>query len=93
VLVARNTTELEAAAKEIKAINSDIQVLTESLDIRDKEAVKKLFAKVKAEVGTADVLINNAGVGNDPTSIRDMDSDDFWNTIVCQLLLQTRSHN
>jgi NADP-dependent 3-hydroxy acid dehydrogenase YdfG len=96
VLIARNIIELEAAAKEIKAINPEIKVLTESADIRDKESVQRLFAKVKNEVGTADVLINNAGTGSASTPIRDIGPDDFWNAVVClrlspnHLLLLTR---
>lgn len=86
MLVARNATELEAAAQEIKAINPDIKVLTEAMDVCDKEAVKKLSARVKAEVGAADVLINNAGTGSSSTPIGDIDPDDFWNAVVSPAL-------
>lgn len=35
------------------------------LDIRDKEAVKELFLRIKRESGKVDILVNNAGVMHD----------------------------
>jgi NADP-dependent 3-hydroxy acid dehydrogenase YdfG len=78
VLVARNDSEVKAAGQEIKKINPNIQVLTQALDIRNKESVETLFAKIKSDFGTVDVLVNNAGSGKSALAIRDVDPEDFW---------------
>lgn len=78
VLVARNATELEATAQEVKEVIPNIQVLTQALDIRDDDAVKRLFYRIMSELGTVDVLINNAGSGKSALPVRDVDPKDFW---------------
>ena len=82
VLVARKASELETAASELRKINPNLIVLTQGLDIRDEDGVRALFAEIKSELGTVDVLINNAGAGADPLPIRDIDAKDFWNDFV-----------
>jgi NAD(P)-dependent dehydrogenase (short-subunit alcohol dehydrogenase family) len=52
--------------------------LTQALDIRDESAVQALFARINAELGTVDVLINNAGSGTSTMPIKDIDTRDFW---------------
>jgi short-subunit dehydrogenase len=77
-LVARNKSEVKAAGEEIKTINPKVKVLTEALDISNKNSVIALFAKIKSEYGTVDVLVNNAGSGKSALPIKDVDPDDFW---------------
>lgn len=48
------------------------------MDIQDKDAVKALYARIEADFGTVDVLINNAGTGKSILPIKDIDPDDFW---------------
>jgi NADP-dependent 3-hydroxy acid dehydrogenase YdfG len=62
-----------------------VQVLTQALDIRNKESVEALFAKIKSEFGTVDVLINNAGSGKSALPIKDVDPEDFWYDFVSTL--------
>ena len=78
VLVARNKSEVEAAGEEIKSINPEVKVLTEALDVRNQGSVQALFAKIKSEYGTVDVLVNNAGSGKSALPIKDVDPEDFW---------------
>lgn len=78
ILVARNEAEVEATGRDIKNLNPKVQVLTQALDIRDKSAVEALFAKIKLEFGTVDVLVNNAGSGKSALPIKDVDPEDFW---------------
>ena len=85
VLVARNKAEVEATGRDIKNLNPKVQVLTQALDIRDKSAVQALFAKIKLEFGTVDVLVNNAGSGKSALPIKDVDPEDFWYDFVSKL--------
>jgi hypothetical protein len=85
VLVARNEVEVEATGRDIKGLNPKVQVLTQALDIRDKSAVEALFAKIKSEFGTVDVLINNAGSGKSALPIKDVGPEDFWYDFVSKL--------
>jgi len=78
VLVARNKSEVEAAGEEIKSINPEVKVLTEALDVRNQDSVQALFAKIKSEHGTVDVLVNNAGSGKSALPIKDVNPEDFW---------------
>lgn len=52
--------------------------MTQALDVRDEEAVKALFARIKEEFGSVDVLVNNAGVGTSVMRVVDIGVDDFW---------------
>jgi len=57
VAVARRTERLEALAKEQPGI------YPRSVDLRDIDAIVRLFEKVRGDFGGVDVLINNAGLG------------------------------
>jgi NADP-dependent 3-hydroxy acid dehydrogenase YdfG len=69
---------VEHAGREIRILNPRVQVLTQALDIRNQESVKALYAKIKSEFGTVDVLVNNAGSGKSALPIKDVDPEDFW---------------
>lgn len=69
---------MEAAGREIRNINPKVKVLTQALDIRNRESVESLFDNIKSEYGTVDVLINNAGSGKSALPIKDVDPEDFW---------------
>ena len=53
--------ELAATAAEIEA--RGVTVLAESFDVRDAERVDAFTARTHAEMGSVDVLVNNAGGG------------------------------
>jgi NAD(P)-dependent dehydrogenase (short-subunit alcohol dehydrogenase family) len=69
---------LDETALDIRKIHPKVQVMTRAIDIRSEEDVKALFADIKKEYGTADVLINNAGSGKFALPVKDMDPNDFW---------------
>jgi len=48
------------------------------MDISDEEAVRALFARIKSELGTVDVLVNNAGSGQETAPIKDANLVNFW---------------
>ena len=60
VLLARDKTELDRAAKELQAASA--QVLPIPCDLRDAEAIASTVNEIRGWSGTIDVLINNAGV-------------------------------
>ncbi|EHK19748.1 uncharacterized protein TRIVIDRAFT_46933 [Trichoderma virens Gv29-8] len=62
VLSARNVADLQSTEELIHEINPRIEVLSAKLEITDEESVKSFFDQIKAKFGTADVLVNNAGL-------------------------------
>ena len=60
-LVGRTEKDLINLAEELKVYNVKTAIAT--ADISDMEAVNGAVAIIKAELGTIDILINNAGVG------------------------------
>jgi len=52
-------------------------VLLRQLDVRDEESVEALFDAVDRELGTPDVLVNNAGVGQSGSEVAETELDDF----------------
>lgn len=76
VLMARGKEALERAAGEIRAEGGHAVVVP--VDVGDPEAVHKAAQHVVSEVGTPDVLVNNAGAGRflfiDETSAEEMES-------------------
>ena len=60
VLLARNQTELDRAAKELQAAGA--QVLPIACDLRNASAIASTVNEIRGWSGTIDVLINNAGV-------------------------------
>tara|TARA_B100001250_G_scaffold199058_1_gene170772 strand:+ start:66 stop:827 length:762 start_codon:yes stop_codon:yes gene_type:complete len=75
ILSARRIDNLIELQKEIKG-NSH----TFSLDVTSIESVENLFEEIKNEFGSADILINNAGV-NDTRKFKDLD-EKSWNYVL-----------
>jgi uncharacterized protein len=61
VMVARRLGQLEEVAQQVRAAGA--KVLTFSADCADANAVRQVVAAVEKQVGTPDILINNAGSG------------------------------
>jgi len=61
LLLARNQVALEKVASEIVANNGEAKVYP--VDLADAEAVDRVTNKISVEVGTPDIIINNAGAG------------------------------
>jgi uncharacterized protein len=61
LLVARSADKLESVAAAIRAAGGDARAF--ATDVGDAAAVAELQARVQAEVGVPDVIVNNAGQG------------------------------
>ena len=59
-LASRTVSELETAAEEIRALGR--RALVVPTDVTDEAAVRRLVATTVGELGTLDVMVNNAGV-------------------------------
>jgi glucose 1-dehydrogenase len=51
------------------------------IDVRDEEAVERMFDETARELGTADILVNNAAVNADGTEVADMDTSSWDNVM------------
>ena len=61
LLLARNAERLYGAAHAIRAVGGTATAFP--LDLQGAEATKDTAARIQAEIGTPDLLVNNAGVG------------------------------
>ena len=61
-LIGRTEKDLISVADELKTYN--VKTVIAIADVSDIDAVNLAVAKVKAELGAIDILINNAGVGH-----------------------------
>ena len=77
-LAARQTDKLEEVAAEVRAAGGEAYVV--ALDLASQESIKAGFAKVSAEFGRIEVLVNNAGMTKDNLALR-MKADD-WNLVL-----------
>ncbi|MCJ1259197.1 hypothetical protein MMC24_007033 [Lignoscripta atroalba] len=78
VLVARNASELSQVGDDIRALNSKVQVLEVSADVTSEESIKALWAKVKENFGSADVLVNNAGTFVGSGTLAEAPPKEWW---------------
>ncbi len=91
VLVARRADRLAALAEELAPL---APVWTQALDLRDKEGVLSLPARLPEDFARVDVLINNAGAGLGVGPIHEADLDHWDATLdlnVKGLLYLTRA--
>ena len=75
VICARSMKNLEKLKDEI-----DGEVLVLPLDVTSKESVTNFFSNVESSIGSADILINNAGT-SDPKRFKDLD-EESWNYVL-----------
>ncbi|TQV76595.1 SDR family oxidoreductase [Aliikangiella marina] len=62
-ICARRTERLEELKSELLAINPDIQVYVRALDVNNHDQVFEVFKAFKADMGSIDRVIVNAGMG------------------------------
>lgn len=60
VLCARDATELDAAHHEIRQLTPTVEAY--ACDITQPAEIRSLFQRIRREIGSVDVLINNAGI-------------------------------
>ena len=75
VICARRLKNLEALKDEI-----DGEVLVLPMDVTSEESVLNFFSEVRNSIGSADILINNAGT-SDPKRFKDLD-EESWNYVL-----------
>ena len=75
IICARRMQNLEKLKDEI-----DGEVLVLPLDVTSEESVANFFSKVESSIGSADILINNAGT-SDPKRFKDLD-EESWNYVL-----------
>ncbi|NNN32865.1 SDR family oxidoreductase [Streptomyces sp. S3(2020)] len=63
VIAVDRDTESAARTAEMSRLLGSPAAWAETVDVSDEQAMEKLAAKVAAEYGVVDVLVNNAGIG------------------------------
>ncbi|NVO32752.1 3-ketoacyl-ACP reductase [Hymenobacter lapidiphilus] len=83
-LLARTATDLQAVAQEIEAGGGPAAVVV-TADVADRAAVDAAVAQALAQLGSIDILINNAGIGTFG-KFMDMEPADWEHIIQVNLL-------
>ncbi|MBQ6733864.1 MAG: SDR family oxidoreductase, partial [Lachnospiraceae bacterium] len=78
VLMARNTSLLEQAAQEIRAIGG--KALPVSCDLTDYTMIPGVIERIVSEFGRIDVWVNNAGISLN-VAPEDL-TEEMWNTLM-----------
>lgn len=64
VLVARRADRLEALARQLTTRHPQLDVVVLATDLSDEADVDRMLAGLRRQAGPVDVLVNNAGVGD-----------------------------
>jgi 3-oxoacyl-[acyl-carrier protein] reductase len=75
VVYAGRSADAEAAVEEVTAKGG--RAIAVQADVADEQAVAALFDRTEQEFGGVDVVVNAAGVMNDPTPLVEMSLDEF----------------
>jgi NAD(P)-dependent dehydrogenase (short-subunit alcohol dehydrogenase family) len=78
VVAARRTDRLAALVADLR--DAGTRALAVPMDVTDSSSVHAAFAQAEAEVGTPDVIVNNAGISIAKAAL-DL-SDDDWDAVV-----------
>ena len=81
VISARSKGALDETKKEIETLAPNTKVLAIPADLSSTAAVDELYATLKKEGITADVLVNNAGIMTPFTKIIDSDPAVWWGEV------------
>ena len=76
LLCARNMQKLNKLKEELEK-EYDSKVYVYELDVRDKNAVDKVFDSIPRELQSIDILINNAGLAKGLDKFQDSNVEDF----------------
>lgn len=80
IAVDYNKNALDEAVNSLKELFPDAEVLAICADLTKKEDVDSLSEKIKAFSNTVDVLVNNAGTGNNVYSVNEQ--RDSWQRVI-----------
>lgn len=78
VLAARRREKLEETAKSVADQGGN--AICVDLDVTDSNSIRDCFAEFEASAGTADVLVNNAGIARQEFLVDT--SEDDWNAVI-----------
>ncbi len=78
-LLARDARLLEATAEEVRAAGRRAVVLT--ADVTDAAAVQAAVARAEDELGSLDLLVNNAGVIDAEVPLWESDPEQWWSVV------------
>jgi len=81
LLCARRIDRLTELSRELSALDSDPDVFTFRLDVRDPLAVTETLANLPEEWQTIEVLVNNAGLSRGLTPLYENDPND-WDEMI-----------
>lgn len=79
VLAARRADKLAAEVASIQAAGARAAAV--AMDVTDPVSVDSAFAQVAGEIGNIDILINNAGVADEPIRFLDTGEDE-WHRVI-----------
>lgn len=90
-ICARSSGDLDAAARRLR--EGGAEVMAETADVSDPASVSRFAGRVREELGPADVLVNNAGVGvfGELEELTVEDFDRVFDTNVRGVFLCTRA--
>ena len=71
---------------QVEAVAGEIGGLAVEADVTDAAAVERLVGEVERELGPIDLLVANAGIGNQRGSTWEGDPDDWWRIIEVNVL-------
>lgn len=83
-VVSRTVAQIDEVAKEIRAVGR--RCVAVPADVTDRDQVEALAAKVRADWGHIDVLVNNAGGGADRAAVVDSDIDRWMRVVELNLV-------
>ncbi|KAJ0417536.1 hypothetical protein BJY00DRAFT_325515 [Aspergillus carlsbadensis] len=78
ILAGQNRQELENAAAEIHAVAPQVQTDVRVINISDEAIVREAFVGLRKAYGKIDILINNAGSGDSPLPILEVEPEKWW---------------
>lgn len=86
VILGRRKEPLEEAAKELdqiikKAQSGAFVEIFPGVDVSDEEGVSKMFEQIKRSHGSADIVVNNAGISGPVTCFINSPISEFKNTV------------
>jgi len=82
-LCARSEEEIQAVAEEVRALGR--RAVAVAVDVVDWEGVRTFADAVARDLGTVDVLVNNAGGGVERRTIAESTPDGWWRAVEVNL--------
>jgi len=82
-VTARSTAEIDETAALITARGG--RTIAVAADVTDADGVARAVAETETRLGSASILVNNAGISGPDTPLWETDPDDWWRTIEVNL--------